>query len=163
MIYTVKSLRFQQQQAISWCWAAVTWMVNDCYSGGGGSILQCAIASQVTGGQCCPSPPGDPNDPCNTLRNLADALNSVGHSAGPMRPQPQRFDLVKNEIIAQRPIRAQVALPGLNHYVVLSTCADDGSILFLDPQGWYDTTFDAFTAFNPNNSRGFCTGWYLTQ
>jgi hypothetical protein len=71
---------------------------------------------------------------------------------------------VKREIIAQRPVCAEVALPGgLTHYVVLSTCADDGSIRVLDPQGWYDTTFDSFTMFNPNNPRGYCTGWYRPQ
>ena len=137
-------------------------MVNDCYSGGQG-ILQCQIASEVTGGQCCPNPPGNPNDPCNALRNLQEALDSVGHSAGPIVAQPQSFDLVKTEIVAQRPICAQVALPGLTHYVVLSTCADDGSIRVFDPQGWYDTTFGAFTTFNPDNPRGFCTGWFLTH
>jgi hypothetical protein len=162
MIYTINNLRFQPQGATNWCWAAVTWMVNDCYTGGN-SILQCAIASQITGGQCCPSPPNDPGDLCNTPRNLGASLAAVGHLAGPLLRPPQPFDLVKSEIIAQRPICAEVALPGLTHYVVLSTCADDGSIRVLDPQGWYDTTFGAFTAFNPNNPRGFCTGWYRTQ
>jgi hypothetical protein len=162
MIYAINGLRFQRQADTNWCWAAVSWMVLDFYSRGQG-ILQCDIASRVTGGLCCPSPPPNRNDPCYNLMNLETALNSVGHSAGSMIPQPQDFTLVKNEIIAQRPICAQMALPGVNHYVALSTCADDGSIRVLDPEGWYDTDFTTFTRFDLQNPRGFCTGWFLTS
>jgi hypothetical protein len=136
-------------------------MILDFYTKGQGS-LQCDIASQVTGGQCCPTPPPDRTDSCYSLINLGTALATVGH-AGEISPQPQDFSLVKNEIIAQRPICAQIALPGLTHYVVIPTCADDGSLRVFDPEGWYDTTFATFTTVNHQNPRGYCTGWFLTQ
>ena len=161
MIYTVNGLRFQRQFEPTWCWAAVSWMVMDFYTKGAG-VLQWQIASQVTGGTCGPNPPTDPNDVCYNLMDLGLALQTVGHSAGAMQPQAD-FSLVREEISGQRPLCAQMALPGLTHYVVLASCADDGSIRVFDPEGWYDTNFTALTAFNPQNPKGFCTGWYLTQ
>jgi hypothetical protein len=162
VIYAVNGLRFQQQADANWCWAAVSWMVADFYSQGSGPV-QWQIASQLTGGQCGPARPSNPNDVCYNLINLANVLSVLGHLARPMVPQPQPFSLVQQEISGQRPICAQVALPGLTHYVVLASCADDGSIRVFDPEGWYDTSFNTFTTFNMQNPRGFCTGWYLTS
>jgi hypothetical protein len=162
MVHAIPALRFQLQADSHWCWAAVTWMILDFYTQRQCGI-QCQIASQVTGGNCCLSPPVDPYDPCYNLINLNDALIAVGHSAGPMLDQPQPFTLVQSELKAQRPICAQVALPGVNHYVVLSACTDEGAIRVLDPLGWYDTDFTTFTQFNPQSPRGFSTGWFLTQ
>jgi hypothetical protein len=137
-------------------------MVLDYYTKGQG-LLQCEIASRVTGGNCCPPPPLDSNNTCLRDANLRDVLDSIGHSAGPLIPQPQEFLFVKNEIVAQRPICAQMARPGANHYVVLSACADDETIRVLDPEGWYETEFRTFTRFDPSNQRGYCTGWFLTR
>jgi hypothetical protein len=162
MVHAIPALRFQQQADPHWCWAAVTWMVLDFYTQRQCG-LQCQIASQVTGGNCCPSPSSGPNDPCRNLINLRDALDAVGHSAGPMLPQPQPLFLVRDELDAQHPICAQIALPGVNHYAVLSACTDEGAIRVLDPLGWYDTDFTTFTQFNPQSPRGFCTGWFLTK
>jgi|SRR5215471_10275104 len=162
MVHAIPNLRFQAQADPNWCWAAVTWMVLDFYTQRQCGV-QCQIASQITGGNCCPSPPADPNDPCFNLINLNDALMGVGHSAGPMLPQPQEFSLVVDQLSAQRPICAQVALQDVNHYVVLSACTDEGAVRVLDPLGWYDTDFTTLTQFNPSSPRGFCTGWFLTR
>jgi Papain-like cysteine protease AvrRpt2 len=163
MVYDIPGLRFQQQQDPHWCWAAVSWMVMDFYSKGQG-LSQCQIGSRLSGGQCCPAPSGSPTDPCSTLASLEDALTLVGHSAGPLVEPPQPFTLVTGEIMAQRPICAQMALSGVNHYVVLSACADDGGIRVLDPSaGFYNTDFNTFTRFDPTNHRGYCTGWLLTR
>jgi hypothetical protein len=161
MVYDIPGLRFQRQANPHWCWAAVAWMVMDFYSRGQG-LPQCQIAARVTGGSCCPAP-ADPNDPCFNLMNLGDALAAVGHSAGAALDQPQDFSLVKDQILARQPLCAQVAMPGVNHYVVLSTCADDGGIRVFDPEGWYDTDFPTFTRFDPSNPHGYCTGWFLTR
>lgn len=160
MVHAIPTLRFQLQADPHWCWAAVTWMVLDFYTQRQCGA-QCEIASQVTGGHCCPSPSANPDDPCLNLINLADSLLAVGHANGPLLQAPQAFFLVVAELSAQRPLCAQISLHDVNHYAVLSACTDEGAIRVLDPLGWYDTDFRTF--LNPQAPRGFCTGWFRTQ
>lgn len=161
MVHAIPALRFQLQADPHWCWAAVTWMVLDFYTQRQCGA-QCQVASQVTGGNCCPPPTTDPLNACFNLINLSDALIAVGRSAGPMLPQPQPFSLVQSELSAQHPICAQISLQDVNHVAVLSACTDEGAIRVLDPLGWYDTDFTTFTQFNPSAPHGFCTGWFRT-
>ena len=161
MIYDIPGIRFQMQATPIWCWAAVSWMVLDYYTHGAGA-LQCAIASRVTGGNCCPASSFSAGDACNSGVHLEDALATIGHFGGTLA-QPQPFEVIKNEILVRRPICAQIALAGVNHCAVISTCSDDQAVRVLDPLGWYDTDFASFTRFNPSNPRGFYTAWFLTR
>src|SRR5258708_599618 len=142
MVYEIPGLRFQAQANPFWCWAAVAWMVQDYYAKGQGSA-ECDIATTVTGGNCCPPPRlDDPTNPCLRAADLVAALGTIGHAASPLVEQPQSFLFVMNEIIGRRPLCAQMAREGGNHYVVLAGCADDQSLRVFDPEGWYDTDFD---------------------
>lgn len=162
MVYTIPDLRHQMQATPYWCWAAVTWMVLDYYTKGRG-MSQCDIASQVTGGTCCPPPPlDDLSNPCLRGADLQTALAAVGHSRGPMIEQPQSFAFVQQEIAGQRPLCAQMTRRNGRHYVVLSACADDESLRVLDPEGWYDTDFKTFTEAEVSSSQGCCSAWFTT-
>ncbi|MEI5996296.1 hypothetical protein H3V53_03460 [Paraburkholderia bengalensis] len=57
-----------------WCWAAVAAAINTSF-GGPGSLTQCAIASQVTGGECCDN--GD-SSVCNQPQDLKVVLTFLG-------------------------------------------------------------------------------------
>ncbi len=166
MVYEIPGIRFQPQATPYWCWAAVAWMVLDCYTKGNGK-LQCEIAGELTNTSCCPPPDGTAADPSLQPESLQKALAAVGHyGSGPIAPQPQDpqdFLRIKTEIIAQRPICAEMAVPGGNHFVVISACADDQSLRVLDPLGWYDTDFDTFTTLDQLSEHGYCTAWYLTS
>jgi hypothetical protein len=162
MIYDITGLRFQPQLNAYWCWAAVTWMVQDFYANGQGRS-QCGIASLVTGGTCCPPPRlDDLSNPCLRGADLQTALIAVGHSGGPMIAQPQSFAFVQQEIAGQRPLCAQMTRLSGRHYVVLAACADDQSLRVLDPEGWYDTNFKTFTLADVSSQRGCCSAWFTT-
>ena len=168
---TVASFRMEDQFNQNWCWAAVSVSVRRSYDATT-PLTQCSTANMTLNRtDCCTIPTPDT---CNVPASLGNAL-SVTKSLGSSGPGVLPFDMLGNDIAAQRCVCYRIAwLGGGAHFVVVYGAARkvvSGSIVdwvFVDDpwpyQGPSDMSYLEFVrGYRCTSSIGSVTHSYRTH
>ena len=122
----------QIQKKTLWCWAAVASSV-DAFSNPTSKWDQCHVVKAVLKiSPCCKKPSAATS--CNQQESLSKALRTINR-LNTMLDYPVEFEVVEEELVAQRPVCARIAWDtGGAHFVFIDGCwPDDQWIMVWDP------------------------------
>jgi hypothetical protein len=108
--------QIESQQKSEWCWAAVAVSI-DKYFNPNSTRTQCQIAERVLNAQNCCNAAADN---CNQPATLIEALQKINRWSRTL-DRPLRFDEIRQELDAGRPVCARIQWTGGgDHFVVIA-------------------------------------------
>jgi hypothetical protein len=148
-----------KQEKEEWCWAAVCVGLRKFYDNE--EIRQCAIATEVIGGDCCTN-----GDMCNEPQFLSIVLDDMHYREA--KKDQVTFDLIRAQIDKGRPLCCFIDHGSdVGHFIVISGYdADSKQIGVLDPapgEAHISPRMVPFSAFRISYNDGTWMETYLTH
>ena len=154
-------LRFamQKQSQGNWCWAATSVSIARFY--GNTTWTQCAMANaELSRTDCCGTGAAGA---CNVYGTLDTSLNRTGHFVS-ISGGTVTFDVVEQQMLANRPIGIRIAWGGGGaHFVAATGTEDDGSVWVSDCGSGTVSLVVYNTLKTAYNGTGSWTHTYLTK
>jgi hypothetical protein len=152
-----------EQDKEEWCWAAVCVGLRAFYNHE--QLEQCAIATEVIGGDCCANP-----EMCDKPQFISVVLQDMHYSDGAKKNQVG-FDVIRTQIDKRRPIccfiKHESDVKDVGHVIVISGYdLQSKQVGVLDPatNGPHDSTqLIPFESFRISYNGGTWTETILTH
>jgi hypothetical protein len=150
----------QAQQQSNWCWAAVSTSISHFYDSTS-SWTQCDVANTQLGRtDCCGA---GASGACNVYGYLDQGLQEVGHFDH-LQNGTVTFQVLRNEIIASRPLGIRVAWSGGGAHFIAAIGAEEGDLVLVgDPGSGANSLVDYATLETSYNGSGAWTHSYFTK
>ena len=150
----------QAQQQSNWCWAAVSTSVSHFYDSTS-SWTQCEVANTQLGRtDCCGA---GASGACNVYGYLDQGLQEVGHFDH-LQNGTVTFQVLRNEIVASRPLGIRVAWSGGGAHFIAAIGAEEGDLVLVgDPGSGANSLVDYATLETSYSGSGTWTHSYFTK
>jgi hypothetical protein len=117
---SIKTFQMERQKERNWCWAAVTVSVDRYFDATSLDLEQCELAGKMFRAGVCGN-----EKKFNKPRKLQEALRLVDNLKDQPLNGPLRFERIRQEINANRPVCARIQWKGGGaHFIVIDGCTE---------------------------------------